>query len=215
MPVHVERRGGKFRLIEPNGDIAATPLGHYRDGGGHVSRDKADRQARAINDSLTKAKRTLYARRDLINGEDFVAHFKAQGFTTCLEPHKLHATIIYSKTPFTWGDPSGIKPWRNLLTCKGGIRAIDRLGNEGAVVQRFRSGIMKERCEDLKLMGATSDYPTYKPHITITYNAPADLNIKSVKPFTRPLLFGPEIWEVIDKDFSIAEIAEKSRVKYV
>lgn len=52
MPVHVERRGGKYRLVEPSGKIAATENGNPRDGGGHANKDKAERQARAINDSV-------------------------------------------------------------------------------------------------------------------------------------------------------------------
>lgn len=55
MPVHVERRGGKYRLIEPGGQVATTSQGTARDGGGHPNRDKAERQARAINSNLEKA----------------------------------------------------------------------------------------------------------------------------------------------------------------
>ena len=160
------------------------------------------------------AKRTLYARRDLINGEEFVAWAKSQGFETALAPNKLHCTIIYSKTAFEWGGERQLRPINGLLTCKGGTRTLDRLGNEGAVVLRFRSATLRQRCTTMKFYGATSDYPTFKPHITISYNAP-DISIASVKPFEKPLLFGPEIFQVIDKDFTSADVLEKSRVKYV
>lgn len=61
MPVHVERRGGKYRLIEPDGTLAMTPQGHARDGGGHDSEGMAGRQARAINSSLKKAAKRIRA----------------------------------------------------------------------------------------------------------------------------------------------------------
>lgn len=160
------------------------------------------------------AKRTLYARRDLINGEDFVRWAKGQGFETALTPDKLHCTIIYCKTKFEWGEFDNLMPIKGLLTCKGGSRTLDRLGNEGAVVLRFRSAVLTQRCATMKLCGATSDYPTFKPHITITYNA-GDMSLASVKPFEKPLLFGPEIFQVIDKDFTSDDVLEKSRVKYV
>ena len=49
MPVKVARRGDKFRVVEADGTIAMGAKGAARDGGGHRSRAKAERQARAIN----------------------------------------------------------------------------------------------------------------------------------------------------------------------
>lgn len=158
--------------------------------------------------------RTLYARRDLINGEEFVRWAKAQGFETALTPDKLHCTIIYCKTKFEWGAGTKLKPMRDMVTARGGLRTLDRLGNEGAVVLRFKNTALQDRCAKMKKLGATSDYPIFKPHITITYNA-SDISIASISPFTKPLLFGPEIFQVIDKDFTSADVLEKSRVKYV
>lgn len=48
MPARVRKRGGKFRVVEPNGRLVkrgGTPV----DGGGHRTKRKAQRQARAIN----------------------------------------------------------------------------------------------------------------------------------------------------------------------
>ena len=49
MPTHVERRNGRYRIVEPSGRIAKGSKGHARDGGGHASKAKAQRQNRAIN----------------------------------------------------------------------------------------------------------------------------------------------------------------------
>lgn len=49
MPVHVEKRGSKYRVVEPSGRIARTPSGKPRDGGGHPSKAKATRQVQAMN----------------------------------------------------------------------------------------------------------------------------------------------------------------------
>ncbi len=56
MPVHVEKRGGKFRLIEPSGRIAKTGKS-AKDGGGHASKAAASRQARAVNSGLSKGRK--------------------------------------------------------------------------------------------------------------------------------------------------------------
>lgn len=57
MPVTVARRGGRWRVVEktPGGSkIAKNAAGTAADGGGHESREQAERQARAINRSLHK-----------------------------------------------------------------------------------------------------------------------------------------------------------------
>lgn len=49
MPVHCERRGSKWRLIEPGGGLATTGKGNSRDGGGHENRRECEAQASAMN----------------------------------------------------------------------------------------------------------------------------------------------------------------------
>lgn len=58
MPVKVVKRGDKYRIVEEvNGEerIVKTGKGNAVDGGGHKTREEADRQARAINRSLHNA----------------------------------------------------------------------------------------------------------------------------------------------------------------
>lgn len=49
MPVRVEKKGDKYRVVESSGRIAKTKKGNPVDGGGHLSRNKAIRQAASIN----------------------------------------------------------------------------------------------------------------------------------------------------------------------
>ena len=49
MPVRVEKRNRLWRIVEPSGKISKTEDGKPRDGGGHFSKEKAGRQAGAIN----------------------------------------------------------------------------------------------------------------------------------------------------------------------
>ena len=56
MPVVVRKRGGKFRVVESgSGKVAKTAGGGSADGGGHTTEARAERQARAINASLSRA----------------------------------------------------------------------------------------------------------------------------------------------------------------
>lgn len=54
MPVHVAKRDGKYRVVDPNGKIAKNKGDTAADGGGHKSKDAAAAQARAINASLKR-----------------------------------------------------------------------------------------------------------------------------------------------------------------
>ena len=54
MPVKVRKVKGKFRVVEPDGRIAKGSRGHARDGGGHLDREKALRQAGYINEALKR-----------------------------------------------------------------------------------------------------------------------------------------------------------------
>lgn len=54
MPVRVVKQGPKFRIVEPGGKIAKNKGGNSLDGGGHATRNKAIKQAQAVNISLSK-----------------------------------------------------------------------------------------------------------------------------------------------------------------
>lgn len=57
MPYTVERRDGKFRVVlAANGRIATNSEGTALDGGGHSTREEAERQARAIEWSENRGK---------------------------------------------------------------------------------------------------------------------------------------------------------------
>ena len=49
MPAHVEQRGSRYRVVEPNGRLVRNRKGTPVDGGGHSSRKNARAQAAAIN----------------------------------------------------------------------------------------------------------------------------------------------------------------------
>ena len=52
----VKKIGNKFRVVEKGGNIATNRAGTAVDGGGHVTKVKAQAQAAAINSSLSNAK---------------------------------------------------------------------------------------------------------------------------------------------------------------
>lgn len=52
MPAKVQHRGNRYRVVEAsNGQLVKNKEGTPVDGGGHVTREAAERQAAAINAS--------------------------------------------------------------------------------------------------------------------------------------------------------------------
>jgi hypothetical protein len=139
-------------------------------------------------------RQTLYVRRDLLNGEELTEWAKAAGFKTVSD--KLHVTIAYSKAPVDWRDVPRLGD--DAMTVSDGERSLERLGDKGeATVLRFESNVLADRHREIRRAGAWWDYPDYKCHLTISWDA-ADIDIAGIHPFPGALRFGPEVWEEID-----------------
>lgn len=164
------------------------------------------------NKVLEKAfPRSLYVCRYVQNTSDIIKWAKAQGFTTTLPADELHVTVIHSKTPVDWmkagdyppaGDTEG-----NITVKPGGPRIVESLGGKGAVVLSFACYELSWRHDELKKLGAKSDYDTYQPHVTITWDA-GDMDLSTVEPYTGEIVLGPEIFKEVDDEWS-SKITEK------
>lgn len=160
-------------------------------------------QARAL---LTDARpRTLYVSRKLLNGAEFIAWAKGQGFETTTPADDLHVTIAFSRTPVDWmrmgQDHWGVSPDDGKLTIpSGGARLVEKLGDKGAVVLLFASSALSWRHEEMIRNGASHDFDEYQPHVTITY-AGADVDLEKVEPYRGKLVFGPEIFAEVVEDW--------------
>jgi phage-related protein (TIGR01555 family) len=148
---------------------------------------------------LDAAPRTLYIRRDVLNASEIVEWAKGQGFETVQDG--LHVTIIHTRTPMDWikvGQDWSIEDDGKLTIAPGGPRLMERFGE--AVVLQFASSRLTWRHEDIKRMGAETDYPEYQPHVTITWAAP-DIDLAKVEPYKGRIELGPEIFEEVNDDW--------------
>lgn len=156
------------------------------------------------------APRTLYVRRDLLNGAELAAWAKRQGFGTTLEPDDMHVTITFSRRPVDWmkmGESWGGGAKGELVVRPGGPRLVEKLG-PSAVVLLFASAELSWRHDDMMQAGASFDFDRYQPHVTISYTgAPDDLT--KLEPYLGELRFGPEVFEELDEDWK-AGVSEVS-----
>jgi hypothetical protein len=85
----------------------------------------------------------------------------------------------------------------------GGARLVEKLGDKGAVVLLFSSSALSWRHEDMVRNGASHDFDSYQPHVTITYDGgkmTAD-QMAAVEPYRGELVFGPEVFEEVKDDW--------------
>ena len=131
---------------------------------------------------------TLYVHRQLLNAEEVVDWAREQGFKLCMPPDELHVTLIYSKQKVNWDDTT---PMVDRLRIHGGNRSMERFGD--ALVLRFESSDLEERWREFLEIGCAHGFPTYHPHVTISYKDKLR-KPKEIRPFTGELVFGPEIF---------------------
>ncbi|MGO4672973.1 phage portal protein [Bosea sp. 2YAB26] len=163
-----------------------------------AARLNAEQQRQQTGDAKP---RTLYVSRKLLNGAEFLAWAKDQGFTSTLDADDLHVTIIYSRTALDWmkvGSPWGGDEKGRMTIAPGGARIVEPLGDKGAVVLLFNSSELAWRHMAMREAGAESEWPDYQPHVTITYQS-GDVDLSKVEPYRGKLEFGPEIFEELDE----------------
>lgn len=146
------------------------------------------------------APRTLYMRRDVVNAADIIKWYTDQGVPEVYAAESMHVTNVYSKTPVDWMAMG--QPWDATITIpEGGPRVNEKFGDAGDVlVLLFASNELKWRFQQAKDIGATSDYPDYSPHISISLRA-GDVDIINLKPWQGPIELGPEVYETISDDW--------------
>jgi hypothetical protein len=151
----------------------------------------------------------LYVRRDVLNADEIIKWAKSVGFDKCVEPKEMHVTIVFSRTPLPM---DVLKPKSIDLAITGGARSVEPLGDEGAVVMKFAAPTLNARWQAFRDAGASWDFESYTPHITLTYHNPPKLDLKKVTPYPGKILLGPEKFEALDLDWK-DKIVEKGEGK--
>lgn len=154
--------------------------------------------------------RPLYVSRALKNADDLVAWAKRQGIPNPIPGDKMHVTLIYSKAPVDWLAMGNA--WSPEVTVEeGGPRIVERLGPRRDVIAlTFASDALQWRNTELREKGASTDYPEYLPHVTVSVDVPDDFDHTLIAPYTGKLVFGPEIFEGINEDWKATLVAKYS-----
>lgn len=118
----------------------------------------------------------------------------------------MHVTIGYSSQPV---DASEVPLAPAVTLGESRARSVQMLGREGAVVlmlgsESSRTQSLAAAHQALRDAGASWDFPSYQPHITITYNG-AGLDLSKITPYTGPIRLLAEERSPIETDRTTAE----------
>lgn len=146
---------------------------------------------------------------------------QAMGLKEPVDPKDFHTTIVYSRKtvpafkPKSYDDPTTVTAKKNR-----GYR-LELFGpDKTTLVLTYRSPLLQERFDASRKLGATTDFPDYQPHVTLSYNATkaAARGAKWLKQFKLPdfpLRIIEEYVEPIDEGWQDKKAAkpEKKRKK--
>jgi hypothetical protein len=162
-----------------------------------------DNEAKATKAALALAAsdpRPLYVYRRLRNAKDLITWAKSQGFKTLVPANEMHVTVAYSRRAINWFSVPNFWRLDQVNIPEGGARVIGKLGDQGAVVLHFSYEELDRRNAEFSKAGASWDFPSYQPHLTLTYDA-GDVDLDKIQPYTGELIFGPEIFEPLNEDW--------------
>lgn len=161
----------------------------------------------------------LYGYRPVMNAEALHKWASDQGFDTALHPDDMHVTVVFSKDAFSSELTSvaesddNIASWGQIIV-RGGKRSVEPLGDKGAVVLKIENSELVREHLSFRDRGASWDFPTYMPHITITYSG---MPAGDIEPFGGDIILGamrvkPMNAEWVDdiREVSVKSVASKS-----
>jgi hypothetical protein len=90
------------------------------------------------------------------------------GLDERISPDEYHTTVIYSRTPVP--DAEQFKGPMTASANVVGYEVFPTKTGDKCLVMRLQSQSIEFLNKKLTELGATSDYDTYKPHVTICYN---------------------------------------------
>jgi hypothetical protein len=130
---------------------------------------------------------------------------KFHGIPTTLnsKEHRRHVTLLYSRThlPDYVAEPDFMHyasfQGYELFDTKPG-----KADSTKCLVMKLNAPTLSARHEQLmREHPATYDFPTYKPHITLSYKIPYNFDVGILPPFNEVVLLGAEYGEDLDLDW--------------
>lgn len=137
-----------------------------------------------------------YISRRVLNAKQLNNWASLQNIGDVCSPDDLHVSVVYSRIDVRYHKDFILDKSTLTINPQAYYGRLQYLGDKGAVVLKFQDAYLFNRWRTFSSIGASWDYPTYIPHVTIAYHtSEVRWNAFVVAPPTFPLLLGPEIAE--------------------
>lgn len=128
--------------------------------------------------------------RPLLNA-DAIVEWAASERLAIRPPDQMHVTVAYSRAPVDWIAAGYPGQQAEVIVAFDDRRRLELLGAPAVVALMFDAPELSERHAALLGIGASWDFPTYRPHVTLAlHDGLSDPG--QVIPYAGPLIFGPE-----------------------
>src|SRR5580698_8968405 len=97
----------------------------------------------------------------------------------------LHVTVVHSETDIPNYVPDNKPVWVNPATYSIGF-----LGD--ALVLKFQNAVLTKQWEQANNLGAKSKWPSYQPHVSLSYSVPEGFDYSHVKPLPVQMVLDQE-----------------------
>jgi 2'-5' RNA ligase len=123
------------------------------------------------------------------------------GLEERVDPSTYHITIIYSRTPVPSAERYAGTMGADKAMCVG--YEVFPTKNDGkCLVLRLKYQFAELLNKQLTAEGATSDYPEYKPHMTLAYDIKQEIDPTTLPLPQFPLTFNPVKVAPLDPQFT-------------
>ena len=131
----------------------------------------------------------LYVARTVQNGDGIKAWAEGQGLPVTVEPEDMHITTAYSREPV---DVANAPADTSGRATRGPVTGTVQKFNDALVIEfpPDTLGLSQDHQKYLDA-GGTTDYDTYRPHVTIAYDV-GDVDVDAAPEFSGELRVGPE-----------------------
>jgi 2'-5' RNA ligase len=123
------------------------------------------------------------------------------GLEERVDPASYHITIIYSRTPVPSAE-GGAGLTTTTSASVIGYEVFPTKNDGKCLVMRLKFTFAEFLNKKLTDDGATSDYPEYKPHLTIAYDMKQEVDPTTLPVPQFPLTFGPVKVAPLDAEYT-------------
>lgn len=123
------------------------------------------------------------------------------GLEERVDPSTYHITVIYSRSPVPSAEQY-VGYGEEQPARVTGYEVFPTKNDGKCLVMRLECPFAELLNKQLTAQGATSDYDTYKPHLTIAYNIQQDVDPETLPIPQFPLTFGKVKVEPLDPEYT-------------